>query len=331
MLRKILTFLFAFIVLAPGSGADSLTAFNSFTSGTGIQSTPVNQNFSYITTWSTAIANDNIKAGAAINPTKLDLTAEFPILRAAAARCVSAGTTGDTVHRWTVTSDGDVFFGPGGSSALDLKLTRVDGNTLGLKNATTTYKNLALANVVFKTASFDLIETAASVATANRTVTKRDPGADVDAAYLTSGATATKGGIAVGTGNQSTIDFTAVGTSGHVLTSNGAGSLPTFQAPASAVSKFTNTAKSANFTAGTTSFTMYRIDTSGGAVTVDLSASPADGTILGFVRTAGTNKFILDANGAEVVNYWGISNAGTLDVTSGVVLLQAVTGGYDVH
>lgn len=171
----------------------------------------------------------------------------------------------------------------------------------------------------------------ASIATANRTLTRRDPGANVDAAYLTSGATATKGGVAVGTGNQSTLDFTAVGTSGYVLTSNGAGSLPTFQAPATSVSKWTNSSKSSNFSAGTTSFTMYRIDTSGGAVTVSLPATPNDGTVLGFVRTAGANKYVLTGNGAEVVNYWGISNANTLDVNSGVVILNAVSGGWDVH
>lgn len=208
--------------------ADTLTIPNTFTAGTTIQSTPMNANFSAISALINGnLANDNIRSGASINPTKLDLTSEFPVLRSAAARCFSAGTTGDTVYRWTATADGDLFFGPGGSSALDLKLTRVDGNTLGLKNATTTYKNFALGNLVHKTASFDLIETAASISGANRTITKRDPGADVDSCYLTSGATATSGGVAYGTGSQSRLDVTSAGISGQALISAGS-SAPTW-------------------------------------------------------------------------------------------------------
>lgn len=237
MLRRILkelrvlspTFLVAFSVLfGAWCQADTLTVPNTFTPGTTIQSTPMNANFTAISALINGnIANDNIKASASINPTKLDLTVEYPILRSAAARCFSAGTTGDTVYRWTATADGDLFFGPGGSSALDLRLTRVDGNTLGLKNATTSYKSFAVGNLIHKTASFDLIETAASIASANRTITKRDPGADVDACYLTSGATATAGGVVYGTGSQSTLNITSAGTSGKALISAGS-SAPTW-------------------------------------------------------------------------------------------------------
>ena len=50
----------------------------------------------------------------------------------------------------------------------------------------------------------------------------------------TGAATFTDGGVLVGNGTGA-IQATAVGTAGHVLTSNGAGSDPTFQAPAAAV------------------------------------------------------------------------------------------------
>ena len=206
-----------------------MTAYTTpytFSSGTTIQSAQVNANFAYIAAFfnTPSIDNANIKSGAAIALDKLDLTSELPILRSASQRCVSVGNTGDMVYRCTITSDGFIQFGPGSSTALDMMLKRISSSALGVMNAGgSSYQSLALASTVFKTASNDLILTSASIATANRTITMRDPGADVDAAYLTSGATATAGGLAYGTGSQSRMNVGAQGTSGQAALSGGSG------------------------------------------------------------------------------------------------------------
>lgn len=80
--------------------------------------------------------NANVKVGAAIDPAKLDLTKEIFDVRAAAARCLSAGTTGDTVPRVSLTADGKIYFGPGGGTAIDTILKRDAAGILRVRDAT---------------------------------------------------------------------------------------------------------------------------------------------------------------------------------------------------
>lgn len=118
------------------AAADTLTIPNSFTDGTTASATQVNANFTAISSLVNGnVANDNIKSSAAIALSKLDLTSELMVLRSAANRCVSAGTTGDTIPRVGFDSSGRIFFGPGSASATDLLIKRTDANTLAIRNA----------------------------------------------------------------------------------------------------------------------------------------------------------------------------------------------------
>lgn len=116
--------------------ADTLTIPNTFTAGTPAQATQVNSNFNAVASWSANIANDNIKSGAAIAPSKLDLsvlvfpTSEWFFRRSSSNRCVSSGVTGDTVPRVTLTSDGYLQFGAGSASAVDIGVRRKSSSLL---------------------------------------------------------------------------------------------------------------------------------------------------------------------------------------------------------
>lgn len=125
----------------PSVYADTLTIPNSFSGGVPAQASQVNTNFNAITSWSSTIANDNIKSGAAIAPSKLDLTAlvyptsEWFFKRSASNRCVSSGVSGDTVPRVTLTSDGYLQFGPGSASAVDIGIRRKSSSFLQVIDA----------------------------------------------------------------------------------------------------------------------------------------------------------------------------------------------------
>ena len=133
--------LFCITCSVPVVHADTLTIPNSFTAGTPAQASQVNANFNAVTSWSSTIANDNIKSGAAIAPSKLDLTAlvyptsEWFFKRSASNRCVSSGVSGDTVPRVTLTSDGYLQFGPGSASAVDIGIRRKSSSFLQVIDA----------------------------------------------------------------------------------------------------------------------------------------------------------------------------------------------------
>lgn len=122
----------------------TLTITNTFTSGTTIQSSQMNTNFTDITTWANGnISNNNIVAGAAIAFSKLDATTELLGKRSSGNKCLSAGVSGDTVGRISLTSDGWLSFGPGTASAHDMMLKREDTNTLAVRNlGDSAYKDL---------------------------------------------------------------------------------------------------------------------------------------------------------------------------------------------
>lgn len=140
--RRLLTLIA--IMLACPALADTLTIPYSFTPGETITASKFNSNFGAITTVVNGNLDDNnIKVGANIAASKLNLTSELPVLRSAGNRCVSAGVTGDTVPRVSMTSSGLVTFGAGSSSAHDMAVKREDANTIAVRDASdTTYKNL---------------------------------------------------------------------------------------------------------------------------------------------------------------------------------------------
>lgn len=151
-MRHYVKCLFLALMMAVGSAvADTLTIPYSFTPGETITAAKFNSNFGAVTTVVNGNLDDsNIKVGANIATSKLNLTSELPVLRSASNRCVSAGVTGDTVPRVSMTSSGMVSFGAGGSSAQDMAVKREDANTIAIRDAgDTTYKNFKAANGTF--------------------------------------------------------------------------------------------------------------------------------------------------------------------------------------
>ena len=110
----------------------------------------------------------------------------------------------------------------------------------------------------------------------------------------------------------------ANGSSGQVLTSNG-----------STIYWTNPTGLLTNLTAQTTGFTAtggyrYRLNSTGGAFSVTLPTSPADGTLVSFILSAGTNTITFI--GGTV-----LGGASTLSVTGSFVNLQynATTGNWE--
>ena len=143
-MHRLLSLLLCAWMMALPAYADVLTIPYTFSPGTTINSSKVNSNFTTVAGIVNGNLDDNnIKSGASIAITKLNLTQELPILRSAGSKCFSAGVTGDTNPRVSLYSDGTVKFGAGGASALDLMLKRQDANTVAVRDAgDTTNKNL---------------------------------------------------------------------------------------------------------------------------------------------------------------------------------------------
>lgn len=134
-LRKLLALLAGWLLALPAF-ADSITIPYSFTAGETITAAKFNSNFSAITTVVNGNLDDNnIKVGASIATSKLNLTAEMPVLRSAGNRCLSAGVTGDTVPRVSLTSSGPITFGAGSASAHDMGIKREDASTIAIRDA----------------------------------------------------------------------------------------------------------------------------------------------------------------------------------------------------
>ncbi len=134
-LRRLLALLAGFLTALPAF-ADTLTIPYSFTAGETITAAKFNANNTAITTVVNGNLDDNnIKVGAGIAASKLNLTAEMPVLRSAGNRCVSAGVTGDTVPRVSLTSSGPITFGAGTASAHDVGIKREDASTIAIRDA----------------------------------------------------------------------------------------------------------------------------------------------------------------------------------------------------
>ena len=120
--------------------ADTYTPTHTFTAGTSIQSSQVNANFTGVgTVINGNLDNANIKSAAAIAWSKMAVTTELPILRAAGVNSVSVGVTGDTAYRaslgTTAGGKGGIFFGAGSATAQDICILRKNSTTLQIRNA----------------------------------------------------------------------------------------------------------------------------------------------------------------------------------------------------
>lgn len=107
---------------------------NTFVPNTTIQSSQMNANFQSGVNVVNALDNTNIAVGAAIAPSKMDLTQEWQFKRATGQPCVDALLAGDTFARVGFTSDGWVFWGSG-SASYDVLMTRESAGVLAVRNA----------------------------------------------------------------------------------------------------------------------------------------------------------------------------------------------------
>lgn len=297
--------LFLALLLATGPAfADAIVLPYSYSPGQVITAAKLNANNLAITDQVNGNLTDaNIKVGAAIAPTKIDLTQGLAILRAAAANGLTVGTTGDTVPRLAITSEGAIHFGPGGGTARDIQIMRKAGPLIAIRNEA-------------DSADGNLSAGALSLGTA---LTPQNGG---------SGNTvpATLGTIMVGDGTK----FVPIGpgTNGQSPISNG--TTIVMGSPA-AGAKYTIVTKNAGFTANDATGTIYVI-TASSAIAVTLPASPADGRVYKFSIASGTAGVTFTANGAEtIINGGSVATTMTMaGQQSGVVELVAVSGGWYV-
>lgn len=136
--RFVTALLWSLIAITTSAGfAGIVTDPHTSVPGATILSSDLNARFSTLYALVNGqLDNANLKVGAAINPTKLDLTKEFPILRPLAAdRGVSVGVSGDTQARTAIRGDGSVTWGPGGSTVFDTILKRTGVGALSIRNA----------------------------------------------------------------------------------------------------------------------------------------------------------------------------------------------------
>lgn len=299
------------------------------------------------------IEDVNIKTAANIALSKLNLTTELLVKRALANMCISAGVTGDTVGRVSLSSSGLVQFGPGSASAQDMAIKREDANTLAVRDAgDTTYKNFKADTLTLATAlSYANGGTGQSTyaagdliyASAINVLSKLPAGTNGNALVLAAGLpswgtlgiasgavgfTGYAAGDIIYASALNTLAKLAAGTNGQVLTL--ALGLPSWASVTAG--SFTISAQNSSFTASGASNTYYRI-TAASAITVSMPASPADGRVLKFKRVSGTALITFTPNGSEFIDSGdGIQTASapmTYD-NYGVIEMIAVTGGWEV-
>lgn len=304
MFIRLFSLFLCFLITASPAFADAITLPYSYSPGQVITAAKLNANNQAITDQVNGNLSDaNVKVGAAIAPTKIDFTQGCAILRAAAANGLTVGTTGDTVPRLAITSEGAIHFGPGGGTARDIQIMRKTGPKISIRNEA-------------DSADADLTAGALTLGTA----LKPENGGSGNT------VAATLGTILVGDGTK----FAPIGpgTSGQVPVSNG--TTITMGSPSSGA-KYTVITKSAGFTANDATGTIYVI-TASSAIAVTLPASPADGTVYKFAIASGTAGVTFTANGAEtIINGGSVATTMTLaSQRSGVVELVAVSGGWYV-
>lgn len=254
--------LFLALLLATGPAfADAITLPYSYSPGQVITAAKLNANNQAITDQVNGNLSDaNIKVGAAIAPTKIDLTQGLAILRAAAANGLTVGTTGDTVPRLAITSEGAIHFGPGGSTARDIQIMRKTGPVIAIRNeADSADGNITAGALTLSTAlpgtsggtgntaapgtGKMLVSDGTKYAQVGPGTNKQIPRSDgttiamVTPDYVDGPASSTDHRLAVfnGTTGKLLKDGPSNGTAGWVLTSNGTSAVPTFQAAGTSV------------------------------------------------------------------------------------------------
>ena len=123
------------LILQLPARAASITLPYGFSSGQILTSTELNSDFNTIySDYNGNITNVNIATGAAIALSKIAFNPGASIIDAMATNnlTLGSGLLTDTLPRVTMTSDGYLEFGPGGSAALDIGLQRSTANTLQL-------------------------------------------------------------------------------------------------------------------------------------------------------------------------------------------------------
>ena len=123
--------------MTPSSQANTVSIPNTFVGGQTLPAAQLNQNFSAIyNAFNGNITDANIAAGAAISSSKISFSAGNFAKAVTGTNIWSAGITGDTVPRVTLTSDGSVLMGAGGNTALDSGLVRTGAATVQLYGTT---------------------------------------------------------------------------------------------------------------------------------------------------------------------------------------------------
>jgi len=142
------------------------------------------------------------------------------------------------------------------------------------------------------------------------------------------GAAVTQYGVLVG-GASNAVDSTAVGTSGQVLTSNGAGVAPTFQAGG-----LTSPVAVTDGGTGLTTITDHSILLGSGTSAVTPTAAPGDGQLLVGAASADPNLMTAWMQQGNNCFFWNLSfthSAGTLTLAgSDGTALSATAPGYVV-
>jgi hypothetical protein len=225
----------------------------------------------------------------------------------------------------------------------ELALNTTD-EKLYFKNAAGTVKLLAsssaAAGVTSVAQSFTggIVSVAGSPITTSGTLALTVAGTSGGVPYFTSGSTwassgaLTQYGVLYGGGAGAAPVATAVGTATHVLTSNGAGVAPSFQAPAAGGVSYT-AVKTANYTAVNNDGVLT--NTTGGAFTVTLPTSPSVGNIVIVVDSFsqwGTNNLTVDPTALIKIAGNTAGDTLTCDITGATVTLvyTGATYGWNV-
>ncbi len=317
--------LFLALLLATGPAfADAITLPYSYSPGQVITAAKLNANNTAITAIvNGSLSDSNIKVGAGIAPTKIDFTQGCAILRAAAANGLTVGTTGDTVPRLAIDSEGDIHFGPGGVSARDIQIMRKAGPLIAIRNeadsadADLTAKAItATGAIVGTTGTFS----GAAQATALTLTTTPLP-------YTSGGtglATAATGTVLVGNGT----GYTAVGpgTNGQVLKSNG-----TTLAMGAVGGSFGGDGSAGAVTKGAvTETTRLQLNATDFTQTVSTTWAPLSGTMVNATITCafnGTTTVATGCSGGAAARFMYMSGSHGSGLSGGSVSAQNAGGG----
>ena len=297
------------------------------------------------------IVGTQLSSAANILGTQLSSSANIAITQLNPTTALAFKLTSGTSLAWSATAtgypgpsiqctaDGAIGWTIGGSGSPDVTLSHSGSNTLTINGLLQT-NNLTVGtsiNTAGLIASYSLqcTGTTTLAATSCTTLTVNSltiatplsaknggTGVDLSASvngsvpYISSGAlTVLAGGASVA---NKAVGWNGTGTALVALTTASAPTVTLF--PCSGA--FTCT--------GQPSFTNFLIDTTGGAASTNLPASPADGTTWEFAIINGTLGATITANGAQTIRYGNLAQASITipGPSSGNMQIKAITGGW---